>query len=131
MRVVAYFAWFLVLIPLVVAVGCGEPSNALVPVRGTVTFHHEPLRGGTIVFAPDPDRGGRGPIACAEIQPDGTYHLTTGQKHGAVAGWHRVTIVSSDASSAELPRKYCDPESSGIAREVKASVGNVLDIELD
>jgi hypothetical protein len=101
--------------------GCGNKAEKLMPVQGHVFYHNRPVAGGTIVFTPDPERGGHGPLACSEIGPDGRYSLQTGSQNGAVPGWHRVTIAApaSDAAS-DLPHKYSDPEQSGLFREVKA-----------
>src|SRR6516225_7750875 len=72
--------------------GCGQ-GEPMTPVHGRVFFHGQPLPGGTIVFTPDAERGGRGPLACGEIDADGRYTLRTGDKPGAVSGWHRITIA--------------------------------------
>src|SRR5207248_2660078 len=59
---------------LVVLAGCGRPAGtSLAGVKGRVFYRGRPLPGGTIVFTPDPERGGHGPQACAEIGPDGCY----------------------------------------------------------
>ena len=111
---------------LLLLLGCGREVK-LTPVRGQVFFHGQPLSGGTIVFTPDPERGGRGPLACGEIGPDGRYSLHTDDKPGAVPGWHRVTIAAASLASSQkglppvdLPRKYGDPEQSGLLRQVQA-----------
>jgi hypothetical protein len=116
---------------LVLAVlGCGQEPK-LTPVHGQVFYHGQPLAGGTIVFTPDPERGGHGPLACGEIGPDGRYSLRTDREPGAVPGWHRVTIALPSHTALDqmplldLPRKYSDPEQSGLLREVKA--GRVVD----
>ncbi len=117
--------------------GCGGSKPALAPVRGHVYFRGQPLNGGAIVFTPDPDRGGRGPLACARIGADGGFVLATGPDFGAVPGWHRVTFktlcANSDASSPEscLPARYSDPETSGQSGEVKAGQANVIDFHLE
>jgi hypothetical protein len=123
--------------------GCGSKGDPVTPVRGTVAYRGSPLRGGTIVFTPDASKGTRGPLALGEIQPDGTYVLKTGESPGAVAGWHRITVVAVQAASAPqpgqrfaipqslVPERYRDPELCGLSREVKAGEGNVLDFDLD
>lgn len=117
--------------------GCGSEPAQLSPVRGTVYFQGLPLRGGTIVFAPDATRGGRGALARAEIQNDGTYVLRTEDKPGAIAGWHRVTVLAVqpiDAGSGRkltVPRKYSDPELSGLVYEVKMEMPNTIDLRLE
>jgi hypothetical protein len=128
---------------LLLAAGCGEDDLSLAPVRGRVFYKGAPLPGGSIVFAPDADKGGSGPLARGEIQPDGTYTLTTDGRPGAPAGWHRVTIVSVRAPSARatgaefadvpslLPRKYAAPDLSGLEGQVKPGADNVIDFHLD
>jgi hypothetical protein len=110
--------------------GCGR-DDKLTPVHGHVFYHGQPLAGGTIVFTPDPERGGRGPLAYGEIEADGRYTLHTEQAPGAVPGWHRVTVAppsltaspgepAAHAPAIDLPRRYTDPEQSGLVREIKA-----------
>ena len=99
-------------------------------MQGTVTYKGVPLKGGTVVFTPDPERGGQGPMALAEIRPDGTYSLRTDGDKGAVAGWHRITVAPADVRSA-LPRRYADPELSGISREVQPDRVNTINLRLD
>jgi len=128
---------------LLAAAGCGSDADRLTPVRGKVTHHGVPLPGGTIVFTPDAARGNDGPLARAEIQPDGTFFLRTGSRAGAVPGWHRVTIAAVEPPGPAparqryvVPRslvaaKYRDPELSGLAAEVKADRDNTLDFNLE
>src|SRR5439155_2688325 len=68
---------------LFTAGGCRSGSAPLAPVRGKVSYRGQLLRGGTIVFTPDAGRGNRGELACADIQPDGSYALKTGEAAGA------------------------------------------------
>jgi hypothetical protein len=111
-------------------------------VRGKVTFRGVPLHTGSIVYAPHGQRGGAGPLARAEIQPDGSYILFTGDKPGAVAGWHRITVIAVEAAAAApgeplalprllLPARYGDPELSGLSREVTAGRENRIDFNLE
>ena len=115
---------------LLLLAGCGRAEVKLAPVQGRVLYRGRPLAGGTIVFTPDADRGGSGPLACGEIGPDGHYTLHTGDEPGAVPGWHKVTIAAG-RGDARLPRKYSDPEASGQGREVKAGQTNSLDLDLE
>jgi hypothetical protein len=124
---------------LLTILGCGR-EDKFTPVRGQVFYQGQPLMGGTIVFTPDAERGGHGPLAFGEIGSDGRYTLHTGDRLGAVSGWHRVSIapassagspVSNSASSAlALPRKYGDPEQSGLLREVQPGKSGEQDFHL-
>ena len=119
------------------AAGCGDPKPTLAPVCGHIYFHGQPLNGGAVVFTPDPEHGGRGPLAFSRIAEDGGYVLSTGLKTGAAPGWHRVTFKALPsapaASSADnrLPAHYSDPEQSGQTCEVKAAQANVIDFHLE
>ncbi len=128
------FACYLCLGGVLLA-GCGRSEPPLAPVRGQVTFRGQPLAGGTIVFTPDPQRGGSGPQAWAEIGPDGRYALCTGGKNGAVPGWHRVTIAplrrQGGGTTVALPARYRDPELSGQCIEVRSERLNQCDLHLD
>jgi hypothetical protein len=114
--------------------GCGQSEPALAPVQGRVLYRGQPLAGGTIVFTPDSQRGGRGPQAWSLVGGDGRFTLLTGGKKGAVPGWHRVTIAplaSRGAKATPLPSRYRDPELSGQRVEVKAGRHNQCDLHLD
>jgi hypothetical protein len=124
-------------------VGCGGAEEAPTPVQGHVYYQGRPVTRGTIVFVPDPDRGGHGPLARAEIRPDGGYALWTDSRAGAVPGWHKVTLVAVEivtpsqggAEYAEhralVPVRYRDPDLSGLSFEVRAGQANVKDFYLD
>lgn len=120
--------WIFYLFLAVSVSGCGG-ADKLEAVSGRVLFRGAPLAGGTIVFAPDPHRGGDGPIAVGEIGPDGRYSLRTGAETGVAAGWHRVTVAAAPGKS--LPSRYSDPERSGQEREVKPGTANTIDFQLD
>jgi hypothetical protein len=129
-----------VVVAALAVLGCGQDEE-LTPVHGRVFFHGRPLPGGTIVFTPDLERGGRGPLACGEIAVDGRYTLHTGDKLGVVSGWHRVTIAPPSLAVApgqavqppvvDLPRKYRDPEQSGLLREVQPGKSGEQDFHLE
>jgi hypothetical protein len=119
---------------LLVAAGCGHGSKdaELVPVYGKVLFHGRPLAGGTVVFVPDPERGGRGPLAIGTIGGDGKYMMRSEGKLGVVPGWHRITVSGpAQPGDESLPCCYTDPEHSGLAREVLAGKANVFDLPLE
>jgi hypothetical protein len=120
--------------------GCGS-SDKPTPVHGRVFYRGRPLPGGTIVFTPDLERGGFGPLATGEIDSDGRYTLHTQEQLGVVPGWHRVTIASPASAVApgqeasppliDIPRKYSDPHQSGLLRQVRPGVGAEHDFFLE
>jgi len=122
---------------LLAVLGCGRDDKLLTPVQGRVFYHGKPLAGGTIVFTPDIERGGRGPLAFGEIDAEGRYWLQTGEQAGVVAGWYRVTIAAPEPGQTlttpliDLPRKYGDPEQSGLLREIPAGKGGAQDFYLE
>jgi hypothetical protein len=123
--------------------GCNGKSDSLAPVHGRIFFKNIPLQTGTIVFTPNESRGAAGPLARAEVQSDGSYHLWTGDKPGATTGWHRVTILALEDVPREglaepcqrplllLPERYRDPELSGLECEIKAGQDNNFDFHLE
>lgn len=133
----------LILSALTGLTGCGSSSAPLAAVTGSVSYQGQPVGGGIIVFTPDTSRGTHGPMAHAEIQADGTFTLHTEDAAGAVAGWHRITLVLVDEPNPQqqdhssslpqnlLPHKYCSPDLSGLMRQVKAGKENVFKIDLD
>lgn len=121
---------FLVLL-LAAPWGCGQ-SNPDLPrtthTSGTVTYQGKPLEKGTITFISD-----TGHLATGELQPDGTYELTTFEAgDGAVVGHHRVKIVADTADpnlmpgsspgykppKELIPKKYADAQTSGLEATV-------------
>jgi hypothetical protein len=128
---------------LALSAGCGHHgAPALAPVAGRVNYRGRPLASGTIVFIPDAVRGASGDLACAAIQPDGTYRIKTGNNPGAAPGWHRVTVVAVQNTPVApgqrpilpfslLPAKYQDPELSGLRCEVLPAKENTINFNLE
>ena len=130
-------------LPAALLGGCGQDEAAPASVHGRVYYQGAPLTGGTIVFTPDADKGGSGPLARGEIRADGSYTLVCEGKPGAAPGWHRVTIVSVQGAAEKpvgtafadvrslLPRKYAAPDLSGLEEFVKAGEDNAIDFHLE
>jgi len=143
MFLLRHLAWIgLLVCGALVWSGCHGGSAPLQPVSGKVTYHGVPVQTGTIVFTPDAARGTSGPLAVAEIRPDGTYLLKTGEAGGAAPGWYRVTVASVSTFTSPvpgqsyripqslLPERYRDPELSQLACEIKAKA-NSIDFDLE
>lgn len=108
------------------------------PVRGKITIDGKPLQTGKVRFAPERGRGATG-----DIQPDGTYKLTTySPDDGAIVGKHRVSIEARrDAGKRSveneepvppslIPEYYADESKSGLEFDVKSGETNKADFSL-
>ena len=126
---------------LALVAGCGggsKPDETV--VRGQILYRGEPVAGGLIVFAPNPDRGSDGPVVTATLQDDGSFTLTSPDGKPVPPGWYRIAVAPKagtvDLPTAErpypgLPAKYRNPSRSGLEREIKAGTDNVVCFDLD
>ena len=114
-------------------------SVALMAARGRTPFRGDPVSGGLIVFAPNPERGSDGPVATATIDEDGSFTLVGPDGKAVPPGWYRIAIAPKagtiDAPTAErpypgLPARYRNPALSGLEREVKAGAETVIMLDL-
>lgn len=123
-------------------VGCGsgeDPRPATVPVQGKVTYQGQPVPKGTITF-----QSASGESAVGEIQPDGTYTLSTfKEKDGAIPGAHKVMIVANTGDPTKMPsspgyvapkelvpQKYASLDTSGLEATVSKDKKTPYDFEL-
>lgn len=119
-------AWIAGLLVGAAVVGCDGSSDlrgggvATVPAKGRIVqADGSPVSGGVITLEPLLD-GGSAHQAAGEIQPDGSFELTTVKpKDGATPGKYRVKVESKSVKSKKGP-------------EVQAEVaaGKDLDIKL-
>jgi hypothetical protein len=116
MRTGAY--WFVLAVVLLSSCwGCGSNAGPYVgktvPVKGKVTYKGKPLTRGEILFEPDSGREANG-----NIQPDGTFELSTFKAgDGAIPGKHRVAVSGTSKKDA-VPVKYKNTSSSKTEVEV-------------
>ena len=107
-------------------VGCGDGRPKRVPVSGRVTIDGQPLKFGSIRVLPANDRA-----AAAAIGPDGRFQLTTFDKDdGCVLGKHPVTVTGNEDKGPtailwHAPKKYADPQNSGLMLDVTGPTDNV------
>jgi hypothetical protein len=116
--------------------GCGGNSPDIAPVSGKVLVDGQPLTEGMVRTLPKSGRGAKG-----MIQPDGTFALgTLSQDDGATVGTHKVGIVAYEGGIPPgpeatpgkrlIPKRYFDPDSSGLTIDVKAGEENHPVLEL-
>ncbi|MGD9633737.1 MAG: carboxypeptidase-like regulatory domain-containing protein [Pirellulales bacterium] len=81
--------------------GCkGSSRAATYPVRGTITYHGQPLAGAAVTFMAD----GAARAATGKTDEAGTFQLTTFEPNdGAVPGTHVVTVKKYDSDPPPLP----------------------------
>ncbi len=88
-RPVVAGATLCLLLATVVAIGCGDSNPKTVKVTGKISYNGEPLKSGTIALIPE----GEGYGATGQIQPDGTFQLTSFKPNdGAAPGNYKVTV---------------------------------------
>ncbi|MBY0326502.1 MAG: hypothetical protein K2Q30_06250 [Gemmataceae bacterium] len=112
---------------LIVISGCSYGPVVPTSIQGKILFQKQPLRGGTIVFTPDMERGSVGPMAYGVIIADGTYTvLPQPGKDSIHAGWYKVSFLSQG-----LPPKFSDPSLSGQVKQILSGQINKIDFNLE
>jgi hypothetical protein len=92
----------------VIAAGC-DSRPTRVPVVGKVLIDGQPLTKGFVTVVPTDGRAATG-----QIQPDGTFRLTTfDENDGCLPGTHAVTVVANEQITPTrmkwlAPKKYAD-----------------------
>jgi len=112
----------------VVLAGC-DRGPQMVPVTGQVLYKGKPLEFGSVMFQPP-----SGQPATGDIQPDGTFSLSTYRPgDGAVVGSHKVRIACYQSQSPTavkgpgeqslgrllIPMKYTLFDQSRLTAEVR------------
>ena len=131
--------------------GCDNNPLGAIPIRGTVTYHGDPLKEGEVLYNPVESTGRR---ARGKIQPDGTFRLTTLEKDdGAVPGEYKISVIAYAPHPGEptrtveseqrdqirerikrgyvIPEKYVDPETSGLTDTVNKEHSGFKEILLE
>lgn len=112
---------------LIVISGCSSGPVVPTSIQGKILFQKQPLRGGTIAFTPDMERGSVGPMAYGVIIADGTYTvLPQPGKDSIHAGWYKVSFASQG-----LPPKFSDPSLSGQVKQILSGQINKIDFNLE
>ncbi len=124
----------------VVVIGCGRGSDLppMAKVSGTVTLNGQPLPRGTVQFVPDIARGTEGPSGVGLIDENGHYGITTTGVNGAIVGRHKISVEAEQEydetaismGPSLIPRRYNNPETSGLAAEVKKGEENEIPLVL-
>jgi hypothetical protein len=134
----------LLLVSTFLLAGCGPKGPTIIPVTGTVTLDGAPVAGASVMFKPIGE--GAGNPAMGETDSQGKFRLTTQldkPRDGALEGEHAVTVngvrtvgatanpdgTSGDVSQVKeewfVPRKYANPDTSGLRQTVAKGMAEV------
>ena len=122
-------------------VGCNSKRGAAVTtIKGQILYRGEPVSSGLIVLVPNLDRGSDGLLATGALQADGSFVVCCEDGKPVPPGWYRIAIApqagSVDTPTPErpypgLPMKYRNPAFSGLEREIKPGIENLILLDLD
>ena len=124
-------------LPALLLAGCGPSGSPVGKVQGKVVSGGQPVTGGTITFTPVAEVADARP-ATGEVQPDGTFVLTTQKEgDGAAVGKHQVSYMAplsevTETETGDANVKFSPLEGLTVKEpelEVKAGDNN-LTIEL-
>ena len=123
------------LVALLFLSGCGKDDRPeRYPVTGTVKFSDgKPLVGGLVIFrsAGEKQQRSRG-----RVEPDGTYHLSTFERHdGALVGKHQAMVMplidrTDGPPTVPIHKDLQKFKTSGLEFEVTPEGPNEFDIEV-
>lgn len=126
----------LLLLVLLASSGCGgvdmfEPDAPPVLVTGRVFYRGAQLQNGWIVFSADPNYGAGTDTLMVPIGPDGTFQGYDSKQPGLKPGYYRIVVSTTFNNGTQLPRRYTDPNTSGLRCMVQANQPLRITIELD
>lgn len=124
--------------------GCGGSTGPeTIQVQGTVLYQGQPLKNGTVRFAPVDAKQGR--IATGPIGKDGTFVMTTIKAgDGVMPGTYKISVTSyiipEDATAEQIekayfdkpaiPQKYFNPETSQLQETIDQSHSGSVELAL-
>ncbi len=106
--------------------GCGDTSEPIGAVHGTVSFQGQPVTKGMVQFS----NAEKGVYISAPIKDDGTYRVETDKGVGIPLGKYAIAIVPPvpvvitgqpippPEEHEEIPQRYRDPKTSELQAEV-------------
>ncbi|MBN2578488.1 MAG: hypothetical protein JXB10_05805 [Pirellulales bacterium] len=125
----ARFAFLVIAGSLLLGVGCGRKIPEIVPVSGKVTLEGGAWpKPGTITFAPlKPAKGFPSRPGVGHFNTDGSFVAETGQYEGLIPGEYRISVscwevvpTGSSDGKGYLPKKFCNPTTSGLTLTIEA-----------
>ena len=127
---------WLILAVMLLSAGCGnvdlfESDAPPVTITGQVYYRNYLLPNGWVVFSADPDFGAGTDTIMVPISSDGTFQAYDGKQWGLKPGYYRITVTSQGRNGWTLPRKYSDPNTSGLKCMISANQPLRIRLELD
>ena len=133
--------WFVLVAVVVVSWGCSSKEPTY-PVKGKVVYQDDgsPAASGvSIVFESTKEPY---PRATGEIQPDGSFVLSTDRPdNGAIQGPHRISIttIATDGTGTDLSvqmskkidPKYFEFRTSGLTADIKPNDTNDIVVKVE
>lgn len=151
-----YYPLSLLLVCVVcILTGCDKSPrlSGLVNASGMITHNNEPVEGAFVMFMPAPGSPAENRAASATTDKQGNFSLMTLHPgDGAFPGKYRIIVSKTKASGGEalegaegepkkfkddresvdfLPRKYKDPDSSGIEITIPEKGDKKIEIHLE
>lgn len=123
----------------VISTGC-DSGPTMHRVNGKVVFKKDasPAEFGSIEFRSETEPH---EIARGMIRKDGTFELKTGDRSGAVEGWHTVVIIQASGDTRasgivhdhglDVSKKYLDHRKTDLRVEVNRETARDLVIEVE
>lgn len=130
------------MILLMLGGGCGPTAPKTIKVKGMVTYNGEKLKQGMISFSPTSINPGEPmrPVA-VNLDAEGNFTLSTFTPgDGILPGEYAVTIISYEVPPSlgaigkevwAIPRKYGDPQLSGLKAVIKEDDHEPLELDFD
>ena len=113
-----------------------RPPPQTAEVAGIIRLNGQPLPNALVMFRPDRSQGTIGPPSVGQSDASGQFQLTINNVHpGAVVGKHQVAVRSRDStgsssSSATVPKRYAQFETSPLITEVLPNQVNEITLDL-
>jgi len=118
--------------------GCGKPASVQpVAVRGQVLLQGRPLVNGSIVFAPNREKGNIGKTVAAPLDLEGRYHFPADGPKSLTPGWYRIALAEppdlnlTASGYPPFPIALRRPDLAGLDRELVAGGENTLDFLIE
>ena len=126
MTIVRFASLLFLILPLVVAGGCGDGRGVRIPISGVVTVDGQPLQHGSVTFNPikgaeqkEKQRAGGG-----SLNAEGKFQVSSFTANdGLMVGKYEVSVLALEplgpnSQKWHAPQKYSNFKTSGLTYEI-------------